>query len=285
MWSGGLAAQIPATELYLFDLTRDATNTWHAHSPKLLSTFNAGGYTNQPEFIEDNLLYVSVRKEGDSQNDIYALSLADNSITRVTATPANEFSPLKHPDGMSFTCVRQVEGDEMDQRIFKYPLDRSNTGEPVNSDLVNVGYHCWLNESVLATFLVEEPPTLGIVSVESGSTRKLASSIGRSLRRMTDGRLAFVHKYTDEYWYLKSMDSHAAKSTIIIETPDGAEDFIVDGEDNFFIGSGSKLYVLDRLARDKWTEVADLSVFGVQRITRLAINGRSQLAVVSVPFE
>jgi len=275
-------AQVPVTDLYLFQLTKDDSSHWHAHSPKYLSGFNAGGYTNQPEFITDDVLYVSVRKPGMEQNDIYSLDIQVDRIEVITSTDESEFSPTKMPDGMSFSCVRQVHGDDMDQQLFAYPLDRSLNGKSAFHDLKNIGYHCWLNEDDIGLFLVDEPSHLALANLQTGTHKVLASKIGRCLRRTPGGKLAYVHKYTADFWYLKTLDPASTETEILTTTLQTCEDFTINSTGHYFMGKGSVLYAFNPENGKEWRPVADLSIFGVQKITRLAVNGRGQLAVVSL---
>ncbi|MDX1408872.1 MAG: hypothetical protein R3330_12080, partial [Saprospiraceae bacterium] len=200
-------AQVPVTDLYLFQLVQDDTSRWHVHSPQFLSGFNLQGYTNQPEFMSDTVLYVSVRKSAAEQNDIYALDLDQLTVSQVISSPESEFSPLRRPDGETFSCIRQVHGDTMDQQVFIYPLDRSYNGYPAMSNLKTVGYHCWLNNDALALFLVGDPVQLSLANVKERTHRIYATDIGRCLRRTANGELAYVHKYSTSFWYLKVLDT------------------------------------------------------------------------------
>ena len=277
-----LQAQVPQTDLFLFQLVRDDTSKWHVHSPQYLSAFNADGYTNQPEFISDDILYMSVRKRDAQQNDIYTLDLDAHSVMQVTETAESEFSPLLRPDGETFSCVRQVHGDSVDQQLFIYPLDRSDNGYGAFTALKTIGYHCWLTEERVALFLVGDPIRLAIANPRADSYQIYASNIGRSLRKTADGHLAYIHKYSDDYWYLKTLDPDSRRSEIVGESLKGQEDFVIGPEGEYFMGSGGVLYVLDPARNNTWTPVFDLGLFGVQKITRLALNDRLQLAVVSV---
>lgn len=274
-------AQVPATDLYLFQLTGEQ-GKWHLHSARFLSAFNPMGYTNQPEFVSDDELYVSVRMSDSSQNDIYSLDISSGILTQVTSTPENEYSPTLCPDKQHFTCVRQVEGEPVDQRVFKYPIDRKSEVLPLPTGHHDVGYHCWLADDKLALFLVDEPPVLAISNLSTGKSRSVSSKIGRCLRTLPDGKLAYVHKYTETYWYLKKLEPESTESEIIVQTPEGSEDFAIDKEGNIFMGSGSRLLVLGyQDGTATWVEVADLSIYGVSAITRLAINNRGTIAIVS----
>ncbi len=280
--SSSTFAQLPVTDLYLFQLTHDSSDQWHAHSPKFLSDFNIGGYTNQPEFINDDLLYVSVRKPQMQQNDIFSLNLLNGQIEEITATEVSEFSPSLTPDGQSFSCVRQVHGGDVDQQLFIYPLDRLLNGKSAFAEINNIGYHCWLGDDEVGLYLVTDPPRLALANTNTGTHKVYASKIGRCLRKTPGGKLAYVHKYTEDYWYLKTLDPQSADTEILTSTLEGCEDFTISSDGIYFMGMGSVLFMLDPNTGKEWREVTDLSMFGVQKITRLAINSRLQLAVVSL---
>ena len=274
-------AQVPSTDLFTFQLT-EADTGWHIHSPTLLSEFNPGGYTNQPEFITDDLLYVSVRKPGPNQNnDIYGLHLTSGELEQVTDTPEGEYSPTRHPDGKSFTCIREVLGGETNQQLFQYPLDRSNNGRSLFADITTVGYHCWLDGDNVAMFQVGDPVRLSWADPGTGENQVLISKVGRALRRTPSGQLAFVHKYSDEFWYLKTLDNEGSDSEIIAQMPAGSEDFAINSKGLYFTGNGSKLFVLDPSRSDKWKLVGDLAIYGIEKITRLDINSQDKIAIVN----
>ena len=274
-------AQVPSTELYLFQLIKSDT-VWHIHSPQMLSGFNPGGYTNQPAFINDDLLYVSVRKKGDEQNDIYGLHLDSKQIERITQTPESEYSPTLTSDGKYFSCIRQNDTDTVDQRLFKYPIDRTSNGKDVLENQYQIGYHAWLNNSELALFQVTTPPTLAWANIQSREVKRVLSNVGRCLKCNNKKELVYVHKYIPEVWYVKTLSSPDASSDILIETPKGCEDFAISTDGTIFMSKGSILYSFRPGFGENWKIVADLSIYGLEEISRLAINSRDEIAVVDV---
>lgn len=281
IYAGTAFAQVPETDLYLFQLTQDDTSQWHIHSPALLSSWNQGGYTNQPEWLDNQTLLVSALRTGNTQNDIYLLDLQDKTLRRMTDSPESEFSPLSTPDKKSFSVIRQVHGDVLDQQIYQFPMDLSSYGEPVLPQVQNVGYHCWLAPDELAVFLVDDPSKLAFVRTGDGAPHIYSSGIGRCLRKTASGKLAYVHKYSEAFWFLKTTDPASRKSEILIETLYGKEDFAIGPSGDYFMGSGSILYFFDpESAEKKWIPVFDLSVFGLANITRLAINNENRIAIV-----
>lgn len=279
---GALAtAQVPAADLYLFELTENQGGAVHVHSPKYLSDFNRGGYTNQPFFVSDQELYVSVRLKEDNQNDIYAIQVADRTIRKVTETPDSEFSPTLFPDQARIGCVRQTTKGPNRQNLVVFPVDQSDNGQILLPEVENIGYFCPLDGGTIALFLVDGENRLAFSDPATGKTEARLSNIGRCLRMDQAGNLIYVHKYTDTYWYIKSYDPRLKRSAIITETLPGEEDFCLDQNGRIFMGKGSKLYLHPGTEGGDWNEIGDLSVYGIDRITRLALNRNNQLALIS----
>ncbi|HNM27868.1 MAG TPA: hypothetical protein PKL15_20645, partial [Saprospiraceae bacterium] len=164
------------------------------------------------------------------------------------------------------------------------PLDRSNGGYPVFPDLGNVGYHCWLRDTLCALYLVgednEHPDKLVLAGTKSQKPLWIASKIGRCLLKTPDDKLAYVQKATDQTWFLKTYDLRAQKSDIVVKTLPGSEDFVVLPDGTYLAGNGPKLYQYKPGVQTDWKEIANLSRYGVKKITRLAYGKDNRLAVV-----
>ena len=124
---------------------------------------------------------------------------------------------------------------------------------------------------------------LKLVNAEDQSSIQLTSGIGRSLARMNDGKLAYVHKQTAKQWVIKSLDPQSYSGTVIAETIPGSEDFALLGDGTFLMGLGSKMYAMYPSDPQKqWREVADLAQFGVINIKRLAVSREGdRIAIVN----
>ena len=124
---------------------------------------------------------------------------------------------------------------------------------------------------------------LKLVNAEDQSSIQLTSGIGRSLARMNDGKLAYVHKQTANKWAIKTLDPQSYAGTVIAETIPGSEDFALLGDGTFLMGQGSKMYAMYPSDPQKqWREVADLSQFGVINIKRLAVSREGdRIAIVN----
>jgi hypothetical protein len=268
------SAQLPNTNIYCFDMEKFGDQIDFKNC-KFLTGFNRYGYNNQPQWVNNNELFISVQTPFDtSQTEIYSLSLLNNIITPVTATRESEYSPTLMPDRRNFSCVRVDAGASNTQRLWSYPLDRSNGGKEVVSMHPNVGYHCWLSDTRLALFIVNGTSNaLKLVNVPDQSSIQLFGGIGRSMGRLPDGKLAYVQKATPQTWFIKWLDPNNYATDVIIPTVAGSEDFSLLPDGTFIMGNGSKLYSYKVGNPDKqWKEIADLSKYGIYNIKRISVS-------------
>ena len=281
---GPVSAQhLAHSDILLFSLNKSTDNTWQPTAPRLLTAFNPDGYNNQPNFFSGNELYLAVQTPDDtSQTDIIALDLLAKTRTRVTATDATaEYSPTLMPGGRRFSAVR-VEEDGS-QRLWSFPIDRSDNGRPEFPTIYGVGYHCWLSDTLAAFFIVGETEAQHILytaGIREQKLRRISANPGRCLQKMPDGKLAFVQKATVQTWYLKTFDPRKQTFEIIVKMPADVEDFAVLPDGTYLAGRGAKLYQFRPGTNLDWKEIADLSKYGVRRITRLATSGADKLTVV-----
>jgi uncharacterized protein YciU (UPF0263 family) len=283
IWSHLSAQRLDHTDILLFSLQKTADSTWQLFAPRFLTAFNKTGYNNQPNFFSNNELYLTVQTPDDTaQTEVYALDLLFKTQNRVTATPTTaEYSPTLMPGGRRFSAVR-VEEDG-NQRLWSFPLDRSDNGRPEFPNILNVGYHCWLHDTLAALFIVGDDGamhSLGTVGVRSQKFQRIASNVGRCLQALPNGRLAFVTKSLDNTWFLKTWDPKKPIPEIVTVTLPGSEDFVVLPDGTYISGTKSKLYQYKPGRSTTWQEVADLSKYGVKNITRLAASKDGKLAVV-----
>lgn len=275
-----LAAQ--RGDLFVFDLTNDG-QSYHLENPRYLSSFNEGGYTNQPHFVDPYRILVSVgKKMNPVETDIYEVNLRSKEIMQVTQTIDREYSPTISRDGSSFRCVLvDVENDNR-QILWEYPMDRSHGGAPFVSEAKDVGYYADLGNEV-AVFEVGTPTKLFLYDKVTGRRRFISNQIGRSLRRTPRGTLAYLHKFSDAYWYIKEYNLDSGRSEIIKKSLPESEDFEVLSDGSYLMASRGKLYRLDPAATKEWLEIGDFSPYKIGKITRMAYNGINQLAVITTP--
>lgn len=270
------------TQLYLFNLTKTPEGQYHVYGAKLLSGFNPGGYTNQPFFTHYGDILVSVRKKGELQNDIWLLSLGAKKYRQLTNTRSNEYSPQLEQNKLYYSVVRQVEGEPIDQQVFQFPVSGGQY-ESLTPDIKDIGYYAWLKPGELALYRIENESNrlVSYVTVDHKS-KPITTAVGRTLISDGKGGIYYIHKFSETYWYLKKYNNASAVIDVIAETPSRSEDFALAQDGTFFMGKDQKLMYLSATDKNTWKECADLSMYGIQHITRMALSpDGKQLAVVA----
>jgi len=273
------AQNIPVTNLYMFQLASKDGKVILT-KPVFASKFNPDGYTYQPAFFSENEVYVTVQTKNGTQTEIYALNADRQELTRVTNTNESEYSPTVMPDNRHFSVVRVDANGQAAQRLWKYPMDRSNAGSLIFKDLTNVGYHFWINENEVALFLVDAPNQLVIGDIRTGTTKYVAQDPGRCFKKLSNGNLAIVHKSSDDAWFLKELNVNDGTLRTIVQTLGGSEDFEVLADGTFIMARGSKMYKYKEGASSNWELMTDLNGFGIQSVTRMAVSRGGKVVLV-----
>lgn len=279
------AQQLPRSNVYLFNLIQ-TDSSMQLRNPQYLTDFNPEGYNNHPVFFSDTELYLSVQLPSDAQPDLYLLDLGRKTKTRVTSTPAGEFSPARMPDYYNFSAIRQeIAGRDTVLRLWQFPMDRLTNGKPVFKYLNGIGYYLWLNSYEVAVFMVDSPNYLGVADTRSDDVRPLATNVGRCFRELRNGQIAYVQKSQYGDWLLMRKNPNTRdQPKKIIETLPDSEDFIILEDGTFLMGKGSKLYKYNSNLDEGWQEVADLRFYEINNISRLAITGygsNQKIAIVA----
>ncbi|MEO5905482.1 MAG: hypothetical protein ABIQ11_02060, partial [Saprospiraceae bacterium] len=199
-----LASQKPGeNDLYMFTLEKSTKGDFHLYGAKFLSSFNRGGYTNQPSFTPSGDILVSIRKPGEIQNDIWMLTPSTKKIRRLTSTNAMEYSPRIHPDEEHLTFLRKVGEESLDQQVYKANL-KSGAIESLTGEVKDIGYYTWMGMDALGIFRIDDAGNkLSYYNIQEHKSRRVTSSIGRTLLSDKNGYLIYVHKFSEEYWYIK----------------------------------------------------------------------------------
>ncbi len=264
--------------IYSFSF-RNLNNEITLSNPKFLTGYNAKGYNNQPYFMDARTIYLTSMVGQEQQTDIYALNLFNSKKHQVMNTPEAEYSPQLRPGTSSFTCVR-VESDGVTQRLWQFPKDQSNQGKALFPEVKNVGYYYWLDEHRVAMFLVGEPHRLVIGDTRDNIIEQVTSNVGRGMGLTPDGTLLFVQKLSENTWYIKELDIETQRTSIVIETLRGAEDFVVMRDGSIMMASQASLYLFDPSGTKEWKPVADMRKYGLSNITRMAFNENRTLVLV-----
>jgi hypothetical protein len=259
-----VAQNPPSTEVLLFDLNY-ADGIYSISNPRNISQNK--GYDNQPSFLPDNsgILFSSAQ---DGQTEVVQYDLQQNTKQYLTHTEGSEYSPVITPNGHFFSCIRlEKDGNQL---LYKYPVDLSPPMVLVED--LKIGYHCWINDTLLAAFVLGDPNTLQICNLRSGTQKVVYENIGRSLHKIPESeKFSFISK-TKEPWTIRSIDPEGGRSKKITHTLEGSEDMAWTPDGIIIQGKGSELYQYDPSKKDGWIRIADLEKYKYDGITRLAVS-------------
>jgi len=270
--------QLPNTNIYHFKMTK-VGKSYRINSPEFMTAFNAKGYNNQPAFFDDKVIYFTTNYYDSERTEIAKFDLFDKSLTRITFTDEKEYSPTPVPGRDAFSVVR-VEADDKTQTLSLYPLDGIGYAKRYMNNTNNIGYHCWLDDSTLGLFLVEEPHhNLAIADAQSERRKIILDKVGRCIKKDQNGNLLFVHKVSATEWILKSYNTSTNKSSTIITMPTDVEDFEFLNDGTFIIGKASVISAYNPRSNSDWVELIDLVDAGLSNIKRIAVRRNSLIVV------
>ena len=265
-------------DVYLFSMEKTGKGEYHLHNPKFISTFNPGGFSNQPAFTPSGDLLLSVRKPDDAQNDIYQFNFNTRRYKRLTRTKATEYSPRVHPDEEHLTMIRKEENG--DQQVCMIHL---KTGEVtcLAGDMRDVGYYTWLNNDELGLFRIESGGSrLVFFNSKENKSRRITTSIGRALFSDKSGNLIYLHKFTDQYWYIKKYNPRTSEIEIVTQTIGNGEDFAITADGTYFMVRDQLLHTFHPETQKQWFPIADLSIYGIKNVSRLSISPDAKKLIV-----
>ena len=257
-------SQLPETDIFLSTITKNSTN-FSFSKPENITDHK--GYDNQPYFTPDGkkILYVSVNDT--SQSEIYSYDIQAKISKQFTDTRESEYSPSYTRD-RKFISVVRVDTDS-GQRFYNISVNNYKNVVPVkNTD--SIGYACWLNESLLAMFILGPSNTLQVLNTKTSERRLIASDIGRCMKLSSDeSKMFFVLKSNPADWFIYAMDCNTYTLTRITSTLPHCEDFAILPDGSIIMGSEGKLYVFQN--NSEWKMIADFSS-ELTDFYRLAVN-------------
>lgn len=253
-----------STEIYLFELSKE-NGTFKLTNPTNIS--NNPGYDNQPSFISDNELVYSATYE--NQTDIVKLNIESKEKTRMTDTPGSEFSPKLTPDGKYISSILLDRNGS--QTLVKYPI---KGGEPraIPSEQ-KIGYYCWFDKKTVFSFVLGSPPSLQEWNTKNSEFKIIMMNPGRSLSKIPGEKaISFIHKESDDIWFVNSYDPLTDKVTYLTECIKGAEDMTWANDGTAFLSDQKKIYKFDPESDNRWQLAAKMESFQLSNATRLAVS-------------
>jgi Tol biopolymer transport system component len=270
------SGQLPDTDIFLATVS-DTGDGWEFGEAENISA--RPGYDNQPSFSSGSstLLYVAVMDS--VQSDIMEYDPEGKISRLLISTPESEYSPVFTPDGKAISVVR-VDFDA-GQRF--YTLSPEYPFEPTlipNTD--SVGYYCWLNDSLLAMFLVGERFALTVLNVNTTERNLIRYDIGRCLKLSPDrNSLYFLDKSDSLNWKIAAMSIQGGEVKTVCDALGKNEDFALLPDGTILMGNEGKLYIRNTAKHSDWKLSRDYTA-SIGSFYRISVNeSGTRIAFVS----
>ncbi len=244
--------QLPDTEIYMAEMKYENSKWIFGEAENITSRV---GYDNQPSFSPDKKSLLFVQVSDSLQSDVAEYSFKAKSVRLLTSSPESEYSPSYTPDKSKISTVR-VDLDSA-QRFYTFnPSNPSETTFIPGTD--SIGYYCWLNDSLLAMFLVGEKFSLQLLDIRSHLKTFIAFNIGRCLKLSADNKsLLFLDKSDSTKWMISSLRISDFKINSISPAIKGSEDFSPLPDGSLIMGSEGKLFLWNEKVEHNWILAMD----------------------------
>ncbi len=267
----------PGSDIYLFHFRLDDDNFYISNAKNIT---DSPGYDNQPSFTPDGNAILFSSGDGFGQTDIFKYDLSSKSERRLTYSPESEYSPMVTPDSAYISCVILKRDGE--QKLWKYPKNGAIPQIIINKD--KVGYYTWLNDSSIYAFVLGTPNTLQSISTSTKKITQVASYLGVTLQKIPHSeKISYVDMSNKKHWIIKSYDPSTNTTHDIIKTVNAKNEYYTWTPSGVLLsGDGKTLYKFNPKSDTDWVELADLSEYGIENFTRLAVSPNSNLIAIVV---
>jgi hypothetical protein len=247
---------------------------------------DTSSYTNQPYFINGDsaLVYTQMIKGVNiSQMDIFVYDFATQSSTNLSNSLTSEYSATPTPDGKELSVIRV--NSEGKQELWSLQF---NDGEAIKNLLPGVepvGYHVWDGATKVLLFVLGEPNTLRLASINKPTDmgRVLDTKIGPSLWSIPNSNLYSYTKNIDETtWQLRSVNTQTNSAAALVNMLVGSVYYAWSPESYAVTAVKNKLYQWKYESGDnKWTEFVDLTEQCPGDISRVSFSSKGdKIAIV-----
>ncbi|MFQ3250018.1 MAG: Tol biopolymer transport system component [Glaciecola sp.] len=248
---------------------------------------DTASYTNQPYFInmDKELAYTqSITLDDVTQMDTFIYNFETQTAKNLTKSVTSEYSPTPTPDGKGLSVIRvNAQGK---QELWYLQLDSGEARQNLLPAIEPVGYHAWDGTDKVLLFVLGEPHTLRLASVnkQTDQGRVLDTSIGPSLWAIPGTSLFSYSKQIDETnWQLRAVDTKTKKTKALVDMPKGSYYYAWSPQRYAVTAVDNKLYQwrYSESGTEQWSEFADLSEQCSAGISRLSFSQQgNSLAMV-----
>lgn len=273
--------QIQSSEIWLIDLIQTEEKLTAKNEIRVT---NNDHYDNQPCFSKDGSMIWYASMPDTAQSDLYSYNLKLKETKQVTNTPESEYQPFPIPFYKDKLSIIRVDADGA-QRFYQIDMDGSEPATLIENE-DSVAYYCWMNDTTVGMYMLNGVggalhqydliPQQSILIMPNGG-------FGRCLAKIPESdNLSFVMFNSEKKADLMKFDFVEQTKSLIIEMPEGVEDYAWANDGKIYIGNKGKLFYYDvKSETGIWKEIADFSKT-IGNFYRMSISPKGdKIAVVS----
>lgn len=272
---GKIFAQLPETEIFLADI--EIKNKL-IKVEKAININNRKGYDNQPFFLADGKTVLFSASDSMGRIHICKYNIRSKETKIHTRTKTSEYSPMLAPDGVYISSV--VVEEDSAQRVWMYDLKKPEVKHCLTESTDSIGYYAWLGKDSILYYKLTDPHSLRVLNLKTGEDNWLCDHPARSFKRVNNSTFFYVI-HEEKQNLIHFYDTRVKKATLFATDKPENQDYVWQADLGMVKSEGSKLLHYS-VETKVWVEVADLSSFGIKKITRFTFStDKKRLAVVS----
>jgi len=273
--------QIQSSEIWLIDLIQTEEKVTAKNETRVTDNDH---YDNQPCFSKDGSMIWYASMPDTAQSDLYSYNLKLKETKQVTNTTESEYQPFPIPFYKDKLSIIRVDADGA-QRFYQIDMDGSEPATLIENE-DSVAYYCWMNDTTVGMYMLNGVggalhqydliPQQSILIMPNGG-------FGRCLAKIPESdNLSFVMFNSEKKADLMKFDFVEQTKSLIIEMPEGVEDYAWANDGKIYIGNKGKLFYYDvKSETGIWKEIADFSKT-IGNFYRMSISPKGdKIAVVS----
>ena len=276
--------ELPECDIFLFEFSETGGEIKIQNGRNVT---DRKGYDNQPWFTPDSKSFLFSANFAADRTDVFEYFIESGETKQVTDSPTQEYSPQISGDNKTVSFV--TDGKTANQSIWSIGRDGENAKWLLGhlGDREPVGYYSWNQETGYILFWSRYGYCVKLTHESKKVSHYISGNAVPSSPYIIPGtkKFSFVHQQGNGEVWIKELDPETrAIRPLTKMVGNSNRNYGWTGAGSIVMCEDDKLHRWHPDSKDGWQEVADLSKFGIQNASRVAVSGDGKhLAIVGLP--
>lgn len=276
--------ELPECDIFLFDFSESKDGIKIANGRNVTAR---KGYDNQPWFTPDSKSFLFSANHAADRTDVFEYFIDSRETKQVTNSPTQEYSPQISADNKTVSFV--TDGETANQSIWSVGRDGKESNWLLEhlGEREPVGYYSWNRETGYILYWSRYGYCIKLTHESKKMTHYITGDAVPSSPYVIPGtkKFSFVHQQGNGEVWIKELDP-ATRAIRPLTTVVGSSNrnYGWTPAGSILMCENDKLHRWNPDSKEGWQEVADLSKFGIQKSSRVALSRDGKhLAIVGLP--